>query len=426
MTKSLAERMGATVTGTGNGAIREVQSNPALEGQRRSQVETTTASYRPQQTPPVQQGEPRQPVQNTQPRTVFDLIRAEREEFAHVLPAGHDVDQFIRDSLNYLQMNAHVRACSPFSILGALMSCAQLGLRPGVMGQSYLGRKYNRVKQEYEATFLIGYKGMVELAYRSPEVTSIIARVAYENDEFDVSYGLHEDIVHRPYMRGERGLPIAYYCIVRLRNGAPLFTVMSQAEMMEFREKYGSYDPSSPWSKDFEAMAMKTVLRQLSKWMPKSTAFGVAIAVDESVRNNLEGDIIHAAIPTYATPEGDNAEEGGLLAPSPEQHTSTTPQGASPQEAQQAIKEPSARANRIAESYREETSRASAPKQEVQTPDRGEEPGNGTNTGQENAEQPTAEHNPAEVPVDYNMIQEPGYPSDGYQDMYYGGEEYYN
>ena len=79
MTKSLAERMGATVTGTGNGAIREVQSNPALEGQRRSQVETTTASHRPQQTPPAQQGEPRQPVQNTQPRTVFDLIRAERE-----------------------------------------------------------------------------------------------------------------------------------------------------------------------------------------------------------------------------------------------------------------------------------------------------------------------------------------------------------
>lgn len=275
MAKNLAERMGAQSGSRQGNAIQEVPRS----------------------------GRPTNSQSDARPKTLFDLIKEEREEFASVLPQGYDVDQFIRDAITYIQMNPDMRACTPFSVLGALMSCAQLGLRPGVMGQSYLGKRYNNMKKSYEATFLIGYKGLVELAYRSLDVASIVSRVAYERDQFEVAYGLHEDIIHRPYM-GERGRPIAYYCIVRLRNGDPLFTVMSQVEMEAFQKKYGSTLPSSPWVQDFEAMAMKTVLRQLSKWMPKSTAFGVALAVDDSIRNDLEGDIVHTAVPVgQNTPE---------------------------------------------------------------------------------------------------------------------------
>ena len=78
-----------------------------------------------------------------------------------------------------------------------------LGLEPNTpLGQAYL-IPYT-VKGVPTVQFQIGYKGLIDLAYRSGEIESIQAHVVYENDSFDFNYGLEPKLMHKPCV-GERG-----------------------------------------------------------------------------------------------------------------------------------------------------------------------------------------------------------------------------
>lgn len=75
------------------------------------------------------------------------------------------------------------------------MTCAQLGLRPGVLGQAWGLPFKNWRTGQYEAHLIVGYQGLVELAMRTGTIASVIARTVYEGDVFDVSYGVDDTIV---------------------------------------------------------------------------------------------------------------------------------------------------------------------------------------------------------------------------------------
>ena len=78
------------------------------------------------------------------------------------------------------------------------MQAVQLGLEPGLLGHCYI-LPYKR-----EATFIIGYKGMIDLARRSGHIQSIYAHAVHENDEFEYELGLHPKLEHKP-SHGDRG-----------------------------------------------------------------------------------------------------------------------------------------------------------------------------------------------------------------------------
>ena len=71
-------------------------------------------------------------------RTIFDVIEAGKEQFAAALPQHLNSDRFTRIAITCVRQNPKLAECSVPSLLGSLMTVAQLGLEPGVLGQCYL------------------------------------------------------------------------------------------------------------------------------------------------------------------------------------------------------------------------------------------------------------------------------------------------
>jgi recombination protein RecT len=136
------------------------------------------------------------PATQKQP-TLANQIQAMEKQFALAMPKGMEAQQLVRDALTCLRQTPDLAQCTPASVLGSLMSCAQLGLRPGVLGHAYLLPFYDKRAGGKVAQLVVGYQGLVELAHRSGQIQSLIARTVYENDEFEVDYGLEDKIVHK-------------------------------------------------------------------------------------------------------------------------------------------------------------------------------------------------------------------------------------
>lgn len=249
------------------------------------------------------------PAQQRQP-TLADNIRSMEQQFQMAMPKGAEASQLVRDALTTLRQTPALANCTQESVLGGLMTLSQLGLRPGVLGQAWLIPFRDKSKGGQQvAQLIIGYQGLVELAHRSGQIKSLIARVVYENDTFDVDYGLNDTLVHKPTMRGPKGNPIAYYTIAKFNNGGHSFIVMSHDDMLDYRDRHAK-SKGGPWRTDFDAMALKTTVRQLSKWLPKSTELATALTADESVRV----DLTPAAIDYPNHAEGEVVEDSPAIA----------------------------------------------------------------------------------------------------------------
>src|SRR5688500_11065144 len=155
--------------------------------------------------------------------SIADRIRSMGKEFQLAMPKGGEATQLVRDALTALRMTKNLAKCEDSSVLGALMTCAQLGLRPGVLGHAWLLPFWDNRSKGYKAQLVIGYQGLIELAHRSGKISSLIARTVYDGDEFDVDYGIADTLVHKPNLFGDRGEPVAYYAIAKFTTGGYAF-----------------------------------------------------------------------------------------------------------------------------------------------------------------------------------------------------------
>lgn len=250
--------------------------------------------------------------------TLADQIRSMEKQYQMAMPKGAEATQLIRDALTALRTTKNLDRCEKASVLGGLMTCAQLGLRPGVLGHAWLvpfwdkkaGPKDAEGKPRggHAAQLIIGYQGLVDLAFRSGHVASVAARTAYTGDVFEVDYGTDDHILHRPKLDGDRGAPLAYYSVVKYHGGGHAFYVMGHQEMLDYRNRHATTrnrhgEIFGPWIDHFEGMAHKTTLRQLAKWMPKSAELSNAIAADNSVRLDLDPNVPAAEAAEYVEGE---------------------------------------------------------------------------------------------------------------------------
>jgi recombination protein RecT len=171
-----------------------------------------------------------------------------------------------------------------------MMNAAQLGLEPNTpLGQAYLLPYSNH--GTLESQFIIGYKGLIDLAYRSGQVKTIYAEAVHENDEFEYELGLEPKLKHIPAMK-DRGEVIYYYAVFKLINGGEGFKVMSKEDVEKIRLRSPSANAGfSPWKTDYDSMAKKTVIRQVLKYAPLSTDIQAKIAQDETVKRDLSADM---------------------------------------------------------------------------------------------------------------------------------------
>lgn len=148
--------------------------------------------------------------------------------------------------------------------------------------------------------FQLGYKGLIDLAYRSGEVSSIQAHEVHENDVFEYEYGLDPKLKHVPAQK-DRGNVIMYYAVLKLKNGGVGFEVMSRDDVEKFAMKKSKAYSSGPWQTDFDEMAKKTVLKKVLKYAPLKTEFARAVATDETVKSTLSDHMADEPDEMYTT-----------------------------------------------------------------------------------------------------------------------------
>ena len=223
--------------------------------------------------------------------SIADLIKAMEPEIKKALPEVITPERFTRMALSALNTTPKLSECSQMSFLSALMNSAQLGLEPNTpLGQAYL-IPYNN-KGKLECQFQIGYKGLLELAYRNPQMQVIQAQEVYENDFFAYELGLNPQLVHRPALK-DRGEVRCFYGVFKLTNGGYGFEVMSKEEMDQYAREYSqSFDSSySPWKNNYNEMAKKTVIKKVLKYAPLKTDFRKALSTDETIKTELCEDM---------------------------------------------------------------------------------------------------------------------------------------
>lgn len=227
----------------------------------------------------------------TKSMSIPDLIKAMQPEIKKALPEVITVERFTRMALSALNTNPKLKECTPMSFLSALMNAAQLGLEPNTpLGQAYLIPYKN--KGILECQFQIGYRGMIDLAYRNPLLQTIQAQTVYENDSFDYELGLNSRLEHKPSL-GERGEIKLFYGLFKLTNGGYGFAVMGKYEMDAYVREYSkAYDSSfSPWKTNYEEMAKKTVIKRCLKYAPIKADFRRMIETDETIKTTLAPDM---------------------------------------------------------------------------------------------------------------------------------------
>ncbi|MBQ4142823.1 MAG: recombinase RecT [Thermoguttaceae bacterium] len=199
-------------------------------------------------------------------KTIFQMV----PQFQKALPDFFKPDRFARICCNLLVAKDHkdrdrvnkLLACSPNTFFGALLACAQLGLEPdGLLGQAYLIPYGNTIQ------LILGYRGLIDLARRSGELTSLIAHAVHENDAFSFDFGTGELPHHTFDLRMPRGEVIAFYAIARFKDGSYHFDLMTREEVDAIRNRSKGGN-NGPWVTDYEEMGRKTIIRRIAKYLP--------------------------------------------------------------------------------------------------------------------------------------------------------------
>jgi recombination protein RecT len=222
-------------------------------------------------------------TEKTPAETMRGLILRMSDQIKTALPQKVTPDRMCRIAMTAITKNPKLAECTPASFMGALLTSAQLGLECNTpLGQAYLIPFNN--KGVLETEFQLGYQGTIDLCYRTKMYRTIQARIVYEGDDFDYSYGMDEKLIHRP--REKTTNPIYVYAYYELANGAKSFEVMSWSAVMGYAKKYSMAVQkgwTSPWQTNPEEMAKKTLLKKVLKYAPKAVEVAEAISQDSAI-----------------------------------------------------------------------------------------------------------------------------------------------
>ena len=197
------------------------------------------------------------------------LISSEayQKQFKMALPKHITPDRFIRIALTALTKNPKLLKCTKESLFSCLLDCSSMGIEPDGR-KAHLIPFENRKTGQTICTLIVDYKGLVDIVRRSGEIGDIHADVVCRNDKFEYNHGTNSKLVHVPALK-DRGLPIAAYSFVALKDGSTTFEIMNIDEIEKIHARSKAAD-SGPWITDFLEMAKKTVFRRHSKWLPVS------------------------------------------------------------------------------------------------------------------------------------------------------------
>lgn len=185
------------------------------------------------------------------------------------LPRGIDASRYYNVALTEIRRSPGLAECSLISLAGSIVQAAQVGLElDRNLGQAWLIPYMRDGQKECELQF--GYRGLIQLAWRTDKVKSLYSRVVHEGEYFEYQDGTERYLRHQPNDEYEDQPIIFVYAMVHYTNGGTDFVVMSR-KAVEKRRARSKFPDSKAWKNDWAAMAMSKPLSTLIKRMPVST-----------------------------------------------------------------------------------------------------------------------------------------------------------
>jgi recombination protein RecT len=192
-------------------------------------------------------------------------------------------ERMIQLAVTSVRKNPGLLECPPITIAASLVEASQLGLSvDGVLGEGYLIPRWSKKLGHKVCNFQVGYKGLIALARRTGTVETIDAEAVYEGDHFEYAKGLQDKLEHvsRSAVQSKETMTHVW-ALIRFKGGAYQFKVMTKAQVESIRKRSTSSE-DGPWSTDYAAMAVKTVIRQLMKLCDLSPEAARTVAMDEN------------------------------------------------------------------------------------------------------------------------------------------------
>lgn len=242
---------------------------------------------------------------------------AVKQKFSEVLDGNGQ--QFVASLLSIVTNNNLLAKATNESIMTAAMKAATLKLpiEPS-LGMAYIV-PYNRNEKQgntwvkiNEAQFQMGYKGFIQLAQRSGQIRNINCDIVYKEEflRYDKVYGT----LHLKEEQVDSGEVEGYFASLELINGFRKMIFWKKEKVIAHAQKYsktydkqiGDFKPGTPWKTEFDAMAQKTLIKELlSKYAPLSTELQEAIIADNEDSNVNEVKRAKDVTP----PESDNLSD---------------------------------------------------------------------------------------------------------------------
>lgn len=232
------------------------------------------------------------------------MLEKFKAEIARALPRHLNADRMARIALTEFRKNPKLQECEPRSIFAAVIQASQLGLEIGLMGEAHL------VPFDGQCQLVPGYTGLMKLARQSGLVQDIYAHAVRANDKFTLKLGLERDLQHEP-LSGPGGFPASdeergeitgFYAVAVFKDGSRTFQALGRKEVEAVRDDSRGYQAAkrlkkeSVWDTDFEAMGLKTAIRRLCKFLPKSPELATALAMDAAFERGRPQNLDMAAV----------------------------------------------------------------------------------------------------------------------------------
>ena len=215
--------------------------------------------------------------------TSMDVAQKMVLKYASKLVQDDRAQQFYTQVMLMMRNNQALAGCDPQSLFTAMMACVHLDLMPNTPEAYAYIIPYGKTAQ-----FQLGYKGLVELAYRSGIIKYINAELVFPDDVFEAELGTERSMTHKPNYgidRTKYDKCNFVYATAKLDNGETVFEVMNKQDIERIR-KVSKAGDNGPWKDWPDQMAKKTVVKRLLKLLPSSNAdnrFKVAAEWDSAI-----------------------------------------------------------------------------------------------------------------------------------------------
>lgn len=218
--------------------------------------------------------------------TMRDLIQRQQSAIEAQLAGTLNSGAFVRAAISEISKSEYLQQATPASVLGSIMLAAQLKLEIGpALGHFWLTPRKDHGL--WVCVPIVGYQGLIELAYRSGRVGRVETFLVRKGDLFE--YGANSErgryFDWKPADRdGEREWTDVVVT-AQILGGGVVWETLPKAKVLARRPDNWA---KGPWKSNEEEMARKTLVREVAPYLPKSTEFGLAVQVMRQVEEKGE------------------------------------------------------------------------------------------------------------------------------------------